>query len=276
MKTILLSCFFILTLTTSNTQAQVFCTSNDSLMWNEIRSIRAQSDEQLWQSIALSFLNKPYVAHTLEVTADSALVVNLQGVDCTTYIEYVLAAFYSKKNNPNAAFDDFTNMIETIRYRNGKRENYASRLHYFSEWLFDNQKKGLISAVTSPIFQKKKINLTFMSSHRSSYEHLVNDDFFNSIKEVEASFSPELMVLSKKDISKAEHILNHGDLVALVTTIGGLDVTHTGFIYKKDGVSHLLHASSKSMKVEISTESLSDYIKTNKAVEGITVYRFLR
>lgn len=276
MKTILLSCFFILTLCNSSSQAQVFCSSNDSLMWNELSKIQAQSDKQLWQSIALSFLNKPYVAHTLEVTADSALVVNLQGVDCTTYVEYVIAAFYSIKNNPNAGFDDFTRVIETIRYRNGKRENYASRLHYFSEWLFDNQKKGLISAVSSPMFQKKKINLTFMSSHRTAYEHLANDDFFNAIKEVEATFSPELMVLSKKDISKAEHLLNHGDLVALVTSIAGLDVTHTGFIYKKDGVSHVLHASTKSMKVEISGKPLSEYIRTNKVVEGITVYRFFK
>jgi hypothetical protein len=244
-------------------------------MWSELNNLQADTNEQLWESIALSFLNKPYKANTLEVTADSALVVDMQGVDCTTYVEYVLAAYLSKKGHKSSSFLDFANMLERIRYRNGKRTDYTSRLHYFSEWLSNNQAKGFIQPVSSDLFFKKKIHLSFMSSHRNAYEHLADENYFRAIRKIESTFSPTLMVLPKKDIKNAESSLKHGDLVALVTNIDGLDVTHTGFIYKKKGISHLLHASSKTMKVEISTKPLSDYIRSNKVVEGITVYRFI-
>lgn len=39
----------------------------------------------------LSFLKTPYVAHTLEVNDEEKLVVNFDEVDCTTFVEYVLA-----------------------------------------------------------------------------------------------------------------------------------------------------------------------------------------
>ena len=40
---------------------------------------------------ALTYLGKPYVAHTLEINDEEQLVVNLEEVDCTTFVEYVLA-----------------------------------------------------------------------------------------------------------------------------------------------------------------------------------------
>ena len=31
-----------------------------------------------------------------------------------------------------------------MRYRGGKRRGYASRLHYFSEWISDGARRGLV------------------------------------------------------------------------------------------------------------------------------------
>ncbi|TNE72946.1 DUF1460 domain-containing protein [bacterium] len=265
----------LLALQTKVSLAQVYCTPNDVSFWGTIKVDNQAEPVKKWEQIALTFIDKPYVAHTLEVTADTSLVINLLNVDCTTYVEYVLATFFAYQKIENPSFEDFKDVLEFIRYRDGKRDGYPSRLHYYSEWLDNNQKKGLIKRVESQFFKPKSINLDFMSTHRESYEHLADDANFEAIKQTEKSFKPTLFVLPKATISEAESVLKHGDLIALVATIKGIDVTHTGFIYKKNGVSHLLHASSKSNKVEISEKSLKDYIKNTKSVEGILVYRFL-
>ena len=38
----------------------------------------------------------------------------------------------------------FGREIERMRYRGGKRRGYASRLHYFSEWISDGARRGLV------------------------------------------------------------------------------------------------------------------------------------
>ena len=50
----------------------------------------------------------PYVGHTLENRNKEQLVVNLRQLDCTTYVETVLALYLCIKNN-KTSFDDFCN-----------------------------------------------------------------------------------------------------------------------------------------------------------------------
>jgi hypothetical protein len=60
-------------------------------------------------------------------------VCNLQGLDCFTFDENVLALYLTKKKNSNS-YTDFQNILTELRYRNSKIDGYASRLHYFVEW----------------------------------------------------------------------------------------------------------------------------------------------
>src|SRR5512146_1957361 len=55
------------------------------------RSLEAEPMGDVMAAIGLSFIGTPYVAHTLEVPGPEHLVVNLQGLDCTTFVENVLA-----------------------------------------------------------------------------------------------------------------------------------------------------------------------------------------
>ena len=55
-----------------------------------------------------------------------------------------------------------------------------------------------------------------------------------------------------------------------------LDIVHTGFAIEKNGRIHLMHASSKNMKVEISEKTLSDYLVGNKSQSGIIVSRLTK
>ncbi len=228
-------------------------------------------------NIGKSFLGTPYVAKTLEIGSKETLVVNLQGLDCTTFVENVLALglmIHQKKDD----FETYTSYLEKIRYRDGTLKGYASRLHYFSEWISNNEEKKLIKNVTNEIGgQEIDKQINFMSTHRSLYPYLKDDANYIKIQqsEIKISESP-ICFLPKNEIVENENLIKTGDIIALTTSINGLDITHTGFaIRKEDGRIHLLHASSKG-QVEISELPLADYLQGIKHNTGIIVSRVLQ
>lgn len=224
--------------------------------------------------IGKSFLGIPYVEKTLELGQSESLVINLRGLDCTTYVENTLALGLLLQEGQND-FNSFAQNLKTIRYRNGKIAGYPSRLHYFTEWIRDNQKKGLIRDITGElggISHNKPIN--FMGTHRNLYPFLKSDENFERILEMEAKVAQEpLCYLPQDEIAKQEQNIQSGDIIALATAIKGLDVTHTGFaIRMPTGRIHLLHASS-SGSVQITKEPLEVYLKKIKNNIGIMVAR---
>ncbi len=226
-------------------------------------------------AIGKTFLGTPYVAKTLEIGETETLVINLQGLDCTTYVENVLA-FSRLLRNGEAGFDEFTEALEHIRYKDGNLNGYASRLHYFSEWIANNEQKGLLKNVTNDLGGKtstKKID--FMSSHRELYPFLKDDGNYEKIKASENFLNAqELCILAQDEIEANEHLIQTGDIIALTTSISGLDITHTGIATReKDGRIHLLHASTISNEVEVSELPLVDYLKKIKKNTGIMVAR---
>ena len=85
------------------------------------------------------FLGIPYVAHTLELGDKEHLIVNLHGLDCTTFVETVVALSMCDQQNKRT-FDDFCQNLTKIRFREGKMTDYTSRLHYFTWWAEDNER----------------------------------------------------------------------------------------------------------------------------------------
>ena len=173
-------------------------------------------------------------------------------------------------------FESFTKNLETVRYRNGDLKGYPSRLHYFTEWIRNNEKKGLVKDITAElggVALEKPIN--FMGTHRDLYPFLANDTNFEAMITVEKELAKEkLCYLPKDQIESKEQLIKSGDIIALATSIKGLDVTHTGIaIHQPDGRLHLLHASSKNGEVEISELTLADYLKNIKSNIGIIVAR---
>lgn len=226
-------------------------------------------------SVGKTFLGTPYVAKTLEIGDKESLVINFQGLDCTTYVENVLAFGLLLKNN-ETSIEDFANALEEIRYKDGELNGYPSRLHYFSEWLANNEKKGFLKIVTAEIggIESAK-DIHFMSTHRDLYPFLSDDKNYQKIQNSEGYLNDmSICILPQEDIRKNEHLIQSGDIIALATSIDGLDVTHTGFaIREQDGRIHLLHASTGSGVVEISKLPLVDYLKKIKSNTGIMVGR---
>ncbi|NNK19492.1 MAG: DUF1460 domain-containing protein, partial [Maribacter sp.] len=124
--------FFTLTLGFSQ---QITCSVEDKKAYEdkiiEVDDLLEKDFGKTIVAVGKTFLGTPYVAKTLEIGEIETLVVNLQGLDCTTYVENVLA-FSLLLREGKSDFDAFTNNLETIRYKNGKLDGYASRLHYFS------------------------------------------------------------------------------------------------------------------------------------------------
>lgn len=226
-------------------------------------------------SIGKSFIGTPYVAKTLEIGETESLVINLHGLDCTTYVENVLAFGLLLKEGISD-FDSFTKNLETIRYKDGKLDGYGSRLHYFSEWIANNEKKGLVKEITAEIggIEINK-NINFMGTHRDLYPFLKDDANYEKIIVTEQELKERTFCfLPQDEIEANEHLIKTGDIIALATSVDGLDVTHTGIATReKDGRIHLLHASSGSMVVEITKLPLADYLKGIKKNAGIMVAR---
>ncbi|WP_435182333.1 N-acetylmuramoyl-L-alanine amidase-like domain-containing protein [Cellulophaga omnivescoria] len=259
---------------------QITCSPKDSVAFKtKIKQVKLISNASNFGdslvAIGKTFLKTPYVAKTLEIGEKESLVVNLHGLDCTTFVENVLAfGLISRTDSLN--FTAFTNTLQKIRYRDGNLNGYGSRLHYFTEWIFNNETKGLVKNITNQIggkIVKKEIN--FMGTHRDLYPFLKNDGNYNTILKTEEALNQnEFCVLAQEDIAANEHLIKTGDIIALATSINGLDVTHTGIaIRAEDGRIHMLHASTGSMQVEVTKLPLVDYLKKIKSNIGIMVAR---
>jgi N-acetylmuramoyl-L-alanine amidase-like protein len=240
----------------------------------EIDGLLEQDLGKTMVAVGKTFLGTPYVPKTLEIGEVETLVINLQGLDCTTYVENVLA-FSRMLKEQETSFDDYTEKLETIRYKNGRLDGYASRLHYFSEWIANNGTKGLLTDITSQIGGieiTKDIN--FMSTHQELYPFLKDDGNFKKIQASENYLNNQpICILPQDEIATNEHLIHSGDIIALTTSINGLDITHTGLASREsDGRIHLLHASS-SGEVKVSELPLVDYLKNVKKNTGIMVAR---
>ena len=229
----------------------------------------------LMLKIGLDFKGTAYVAKTLDLTLEENLVINLHELDCTTFVENCLAIARTIKNG-QPDFGKFAAELQKIRYRNGILNGYASRLHYFSEWITDNAAKGIVEDVTAKTGGINcAVSLGFMSAHPEYYPQLKgNSGLINVIRQIENRISAkQYFFIPKEKIAAHEREMEDGDIIALVTKISGMDVSHIGLAVKKQGRVFLLNASSKGAKVETTLVPFADYLKDSKNTTGIFVVR---
>ena len=253
-------------------------TEKDAEIFADILSkYKDESDKPiatLIPDIGKYFIGQEYVSHTLEVNDDEKLIVNLRELDCTTYAENLLALARTLKSE-NQTFEQFAKEIEKIRYRDGKRDEYPSRLHYFSDWIYNNKENDLITTPADSFGSPFPHRVSFMSTHPDSYKHLKNNpDYVSVIEQQEKEInSKSYFFVPKEKLSEYEHLLKEGDIIGLTTSIDGLDVAHVGVLVEQNGKLHLLHASQSKLKVEISDEPIASFLKPNSKNTGIMIAR---
>lgn len=251
----------------------------DTLRINELLAFAGSTDAPTAQgrvgAIAREFINTPYEGGTLE-GAQEMLTIDMERLDCTTLVD-VVAALAKTAGERRLTWQDFAYNLENMRYRQGRMDGYASRLHYISDWAIDNIQRGNISEVTANIpgagFQVK--SLDFMTAHRDLYPALADDAEFARIKNVEGGYRNHRFPIIRTGAINKQTLaaLRDGDIVALTTKTDGLDVSHLGIIAIVDGVPHLLHASSAAGKVIIDPKPLTDYLRRNRSLTGLRVFR---
>lgn len=222
------------------------------------------------------FCDTPYIASTLEKSTDEHLIINFREMDCTTFVEntLALARTYSEKKT---GFSDFTHHLQFLRYQNGRIEGYPSRLHYFSDWITDNSRKGIVKEIT-PALQAVRIakKYDYMSRNSNKYPALrQNPSAIKKIKEKEMLLSRQSFYYLPKDSLTETRLqkINNGDIIAITTDIKGLDIVHVGIACKKEGIVYLLHASQNKGKVILDPTPLTEYLKPHPRQTGIRVIR---
>lgn len=229
---------------------------------------------------ARKFIGKPYVAHTLEVNKKEQLVVNLRELDCTTFVETVLALTMTAKEN-NYSFKGYCDNLTKIRYQNGTLKDYSSRLHYFTAWIKDNVKMGIVDEVMgdTELFSGLQIvDATYMTKHSGSYKMLAGDTaMIRKITLMEKDICGQKYRYipngNIQDTKELRNIIHDGDVIAIVTSKKGLEISHLGFaVWRRDGL-HLLNASSLKHKVVEERSTLKNYLIGRKTALGVRVLR---
>ncbi|CCH52761.1 protein of unknown function DUF1460 [Fibrisoma limi BUZ 3] len=253
-------------------------------MPDDLRSLTVVGGKTLPEtavSIGKQFLGTPYVPNTLDINATEQLVVNLKAFDCTTYLETVLAlslAWHDLTDKQNQAQLNvlFRNYLTKLRYRNGAINGYASRLHYFSDWLRDNERKGLLKDVSGELPGCLSVAkpVSYMTTATYRYPHLSDPAIFKQMADTEAAISQQsFYFIPKKNLKQAEAHLREGDIIMLTAARPGLDMKHVGLAVRQGNRIHLLHASSEQGEVVITRYPLTDYVQWHKRLSGIRVAR---
>lgn len=243
---------------------------------NEASAIKFSSPSERTGYMARKFLDTPYVAHTLE-GATEVLTVNLDELDCTTLVDVAMALSYTIGER-RQGWQDFIYNLRRLRYRNANVDGYASRLHYNCDWAMDNIHRGNIIDAT-PLCTKCSYvirSIDFMSAHRDKYPALADSANFAKILSVEGGYrNHRFPYIKTRDLAAkdVQAFLRDGDVLAFVSNLKDLDVTHMGIVVKVDGKTKVLHASSVNGKVEISKDTIDEFVKRNRHWLGVRVYR---
>lgn len=250
-----------------------------------LKAGRSVEKEQRFLFYAERLKGIPYTGHTLEVHVEEGerLTVNMSDMDCTTYIENVLALMRATDKGTFAAFCD---ELRRIRYRDGVLDGYASRNHYFCQWVLSGERQKLVRTIDDGD-AVQCIRIDYMTTNRNLYRGIRTDNkAYRLIDRYEREcddmkvryFSREALRLSDegKDGGRLRKAIKTGDILGLVTRKKGLDTTHLGIaVWGTDGKLHLLNASSVHKKVVLEPKTLYQYMAPKKLMLGCRVVRVL-
>jgi hypothetical protein len=199
------------------------------------------------EAISRQFLGLPYQTNPLigSAATPEVFTVSLDGFDCVTYIETMLALSLASDA------DDFVEWLRKIRYEGGCIA-WERRNHYMTGWISSNIRAGAVKRPRLP-------GIPVVWKERS-----LND--VPGLPPVRCRFT----CVPRRAISRLGRLLQTGDLMFFASTRKHLDVFHCGIIACAGDRLLLRHASrSRGAVVE---QDLSDFLKANR-MAGVIVAR---
>jgi hypothetical protein len=226
----------------------------------------------------------PYVASTLEAylkaggkpTSTEPLTLSLTRFDCVTLVESCLAVARVARAPAAPSWERFGREVERMRYRGGTRGDYTSRNHYFSEWISDGERRGLVRDLGAQLGGIEDARpLRFMTEHRASYPALADDGVYRAIGAMERRLDARPRhVVPTAHIADVADRIQTGDVLAFATSIPGLDVSHSAMAYRdRAGVLRVLHAPLSGGVVEVTKTTLPEYVARIRRGTGILLAR---
>ncbi|MCR5744277.1 MAG: DUF1460 domain-containing protein [Bacteroidales bacterium] len=224
--------------------------------------------------VAKHFLGTPYVAGTLEIEPER-LTVNTRETDCILFVEMCLALSLTAKD-AEPTFDKYVDNLRKLRYRNGKVDGYASRLHYTAHCFIQGTTRGIfreLSRACGGSLLDQKFN--FMSNHPTSYKQLKdNPKNVAKIRAAEQNLETwDYWYIPKADLPKCIKNIKTGDIVGFNSSTPGLDIAHVAYAYWEGDTLTFIHASYSEKKVVINKTPLVPYTNGIKAHNGLRVIR---
>jgi hypothetical protein len=252
-----------------------------------VAGLLAAAHAQGWDTLAIgesvarfgrALEGAPYVEATLEGPGPELCRVTTDGFDCVTFMETALnlARTTHTTGGPRSTSGDVTRAITYTRYRGGRLDGYLSRLHYTSEWIADNIAKGVLEDVTPSLGGVPfPLHVDFMSTHPERYPALRDSPtLVDSMRHIERRINATHRTHVPRDrVAAIERRLRSGDLVAITTSIRGLDYAHTGLIVREGSGARLLHASSRRGRVMLDDRIGAYLARSPHSNIGITVLR---
>jgi hypothetical protein len=219
------------------------------------QSSKMQDAGQRIDFVSGKFLNTKYEGSTLvgDISRPEELVINLEGMDCFTYIDYVEAMQLSD------SFPTFVYNLQRIRYQSGEVD-YRKRNHFFTDWGVYNSDK--IIDVTKEVGGKRTRAVKKLLNRKED-----GTVYLPGIppKELIVNYIP-----SKSIDEMVIERLKTGDYIGIYTDKDGLDVSHTGILIKKGDEVYLRHASSRKDNRRVVDEEFLSYMSDKP---GLVVLR---
>ena len=237
-------------------------------------------------AVGQALIGTRYKHFTLEIdNRIESPSANFQGMDCWTFFEIALG-FARMLNEPESNWtpERLLHYIELDRYRGGEcTGDYLSRLHYLEDWLYDNDRRGLVNDLTRALGgQTVPHSAREMSAGWRHYRYLAaNRSLLGPLARMEANVSSRpLYEIPKSQVARIEPKLRSGDIIGIISRdrSGVYSTAHVGLALRtSDGVLHFMHASSPSNYGRVIVdEELSKYLYRYRSNSGILVARPLR
>ncbi|MDY0995190.1 DUF1460 domain-containing protein [Pantoea agglomerans] len=212
-----------------------------------------QQGERISQ-ISAAFLGTPYEADTLigSPTRPEALVINFNGVDCYTLLDYVQAL---SRSHDRASFE--ANLIRT-RYAGGE-VSYRNRRHFFSDWFADSPRNA--DDVTRTLSPDTVTVVKHLNRQASGAEQVPG---------LGVIARPVTYIPARAITPQVLKQIQTGDYVGVYATSQSLDVTHVGIAVRHDGRLWFRNASSLAVNRKVVDAPFREYMRSKP---GIIVLR---
>jgi hypothetical protein len=213
----------------------------------------AASIAQIGSRIAFisgQFMDTAYKESTLigDARTPEVFTINLQAMDCFTYLDYVEAMRLSD------SFSRFKMNLRIIRYRSEKVA-YVHRNHFFTDW---TERNPSVIDVTGEIGPGRTRVVPKRLNEKADGSCFVAGI---PVTERDVTYIPSVAIDNAFSDS-----LRTGDYTGIYAEADGLDVSHVGIIIKSGDTALLRHASSAPSRRMVIDEDFEAYVSGKPGV----------